>query len=107
MCCRPALQKSADPRLTEELLLRLHPERSTSSTGSPRSRPTVSPVRQFFQSYVPLRCSSPTLPVSFILLRFKRVDNLGAYRIPPETGRLSGHDAQFVGAKISDSGRNS
>jgi hypothetical protein len=28
------------------------------------------------------------LPVSFISLRFERVDNLGAYRIPPETGIL-------------------
>jgi hypothetical protein len=29
-----------------------------------------------------------SLPVSFISLRFERVDNLGAYRIPPETGIL-------------------
>jgi hypothetical protein len=29
------------------------------------------------------------MPVSFIYLsRFERVDNLGAYRIPPETGIL-------------------
>jgi hypothetical protein len=28
------------------------------------------------------------LPVSFISLRFERVDNLGAYRIPSETGIL-------------------
>jgi len=28
------------------------------------------------------------LPVSFISLRLERVDNLGAYRIPPETGIL-------------------
>jgi hypothetical protein len=28
------------------------------------------------------------LPVSFISLRFERVDHLGAYRIPPETGIL-------------------
>jgi hypothetical protein len=28
------------------------------------------------------------VPVSFISLRFERVDNLGAYRIPPETGTL-------------------
>ena len=28
------------------------------------------------------------MPVSFISLRFERVDNLGAYRIPPETGIL-------------------
>jgi hypothetical protein len=29
-----------------------------------------------------------SLPVSFISLRFERVDNLGGYRIPPETGIL-------------------
>jgi hypothetical protein len=36
------------------------------------------------------------LPVSFISLRFERVDNLGAYRIPPETGILipSGYDSE-------------
>jgi hypothetical protein len=28
------------------------------------------------------------LPVSFISCAFERVDNLGAYRIPPETGLL-------------------
>jgi hypothetical protein len=28
------------------------------------------------------------LPVYFIYLRLERVDNLGAYRIPPETGIL-------------------
>jgi hypothetical protein len=28
------------------------------------------------------------LPVSFICLRFVRLDNLGAYSIPPETGLL-------------------
>ena len=28
------------------------------------------------------------MPVSFISLRFERVDNLGDYRIPPETGIL-------------------
>jgi hypothetical protein len=28
------------------------------------------------------------LPVSFISCAFERVDNLGAYRIPPETGIL-------------------
>jgi hypothetical protein len=28
------------------------------------------------------------MPVSFISLRLERVDNLGAYRIPPETGIL-------------------
>jgi hypothetical protein len=35
------------------------------------------------------------LPVSFICLRFKRVDNLGAYSIPSETGLLipSGYDS--------------
>jgi len=35
------------------------------------------------------------LPVSFISLRLERVDNLGAYRIPSETGILisSGYDS--------------
>jgi hypothetical protein len=33
------------------------------------------------------------LPVSFYLLRFERVDNLGAYRIPPETGILIPSDS--------------
>jgi hypothetical protein len=28
------------------------------------------------------------LPVSFISCAFERADNLGAYRIPPETGLL-------------------
>jgi hypothetical protein len=34
------------------------------------------------------------LPVSFISCAFERVDNLGAYSIPPETGLLipSGYD---------------
>jgi len=37
------------------------------------------------------------LPVSFISLRFERVDNLGAYRIPPETGILIPSDfASYV-----------
>jgi len=38
------------------------------------------------------------LPVSFISLRFERVDNLGAYRIPPETGILipSGFDNRHL-----------
>jgi len=35
-----------------------------------------------------LRCYSFSLPVSFICLRFERVDNLGAYSIPSETGLL-------------------
>jgi hypothetical protein len=38
----------------------------------------IQPDRQFLTS----------LPVSFISLRLERVDNLGAYRIPPETGIL-------------------
>jgi len=32
------------------------------------------------------------LPVSFISLRLERVDNLGAYRIPSETGILISSD---------------
>jgi hypothetical protein len=44
------------------------------------------------------------LPVSFISLRLERVDNLGAYRIPPETGILipSGFDSYQTGAEISN-----
>ena len=33
-------------------------------------------------------CCGSSLPVSFYLLRFERVDNLGAYSIPSETGLL-------------------
>jgi hypothetical protein len=55
---------------------------------SPRSRPIVS-----FRSRKFLFCFTATVPIFFIagllyLLRFERVDNLGAYRIPPETGIL-------------------
>jgi hypothetical protein len=37
------------------------------------------------------------MPASFISLRLERVDNLGAYRIPPETGILIPSD--FVNAE--------
>ena len=55
---------------------------------SPRSRPTVS----LRPSTFPILCAAAVL-LFFIagllyLLRFERVDNLGAYRIPPETGLL-------------------
>jgi len=36
----------------------------------------------------PPQCYLFSLPVSFIRLRFERVDNLGAYSIPSETGLL-------------------
>jgi hypothetical protein len=41
------------------------------------------------------------------LLRFERVDNLGAYRIPPETGILipSGCDTYSAKAKTRDYNR--
>jgi hypothetical protein len=35
-----------------------------------------------------LKSDGMRMPVSFISLRLERVDNLGAYRIPPETGIL-------------------
>ena len=43
----------------------------------------------------PPQCYSFSLPVSFICLRFERVDNLGAFSIPSETGLLipSVHDS--------------
>ena len=55
---------------------------------SPRSKPMVS-----FRSEKFFVCFTPAVLIFFIagllyLLRFKRVDNLGAYRIPPETGLL-------------------
>jgi hypothetical protein len=55
---------------------------------SPRSKPIVSCCSRKF-----LVCLASTVLIFFIagllyLLRFERVDNLGAYRIPPETGIL-------------------
>jgi len=55
---------------------------------SPRSNPIVS-----FCSAKLLVCFAPAVLIFFIagllyLLRFERVDNLGAYRIPSETGLL-------------------
>jgi hypothetical protein len=55
---------------------------------SPRSKPIVSFCSRKF-----LLCVAATALTFFIagllyLLRFERVDNLGAYRIPPETGLL-------------------
>jgi hypothetical protein len=55
---------------------------------SPRSRPIVSFCSRKF-----LLCFAAAVLIFFIagllyLLRFERVDNLGAYRIPPETGIL-------------------
>ena len=55
---------------------------------SPRSNPTVN-----FCSEIFLLCCAATVLTFFIagllyLLRFERVDNLGAYSIPPETGLL-------------------
>jgi hypothetical protein len=55
---------------------------------SPRSKPIVSFCSRKF-----LFCFTATVPIFFIagllyLLRFERVDNLGANRIPPETGIL-------------------
>ena len=55
---------------------------------SPRSKPMVSFCSRKF-----LLCLATTVLIFFIagllyLLRFERVDNLGAYRIPPETGIL-------------------
>jgi hypothetical protein len=55
---------------------------------SPRSKPIVSFCSEKF-----LACFTPAVLTFFIagllyLLRFERVDNLGAYRIPPETGIL-------------------
>ncbi len=55
---------------------------------SPRSKPMVS-----FCSAQFLICFASAVLIFFIagllyLLRFERVDNLGAYRIPPETGLL-------------------
>jgi hypothetical protein len=54
------------------------------------------------------------LPVSFISLRFERVDNLGAYRIPPETGilipsgfvsyRVHSFCQHLAGVQVRDSG---
>jgi hypothetical protein len=41
------------------------------------------------------------LPVSFISLRFERVDNLGAYRIPPETGILIPSDFDSNQSQLS------
>jgi hypothetical protein len=34
------------------------------------------------------RGASSSLPVSFISCAFKRIDNLGTYCIPPETGLI-------------------
>jgi len=54
----------------------------------------VQPDRQFLLSKIfALLCFASTVLTFFIaaflyLLRFERVDNLGAYRIPPETGLL-------------------
>src|SRR5512136_1823721 len=55
---------------------------------SPRSNPTVN-----FCSEIFLPCFAATVLTFFIagllyLLRFERVDNLGAYSIPSETGLL-------------------
>jgi hypothetical protein len=55
---------------------------------SPRSNPIVSFCWEKF-----LLCFAATVLIFFIagllyLLRFKRVDNLGAYSIPSETGLL-------------------
>jgi hypothetical protein len=55
---------------------------------SPRSNPIVSFCSEKF-----LLCFATAVLILFIagllyLLRSKRVDNLGAYRIPPETGLL-------------------
>jgi hypothetical protein len=55
---------------------------------SPRSRPIVSFCSEKF-----LICFTVVVLIFFIagllyLLRFERVDNLGAYSIPPETGLL-------------------
>jgi hypothetical protein len=60
---------------------------------SPRSKPIVSFCSRKF-----LLCVAATVLIFFIanllyLLRFERVDNLGAYRIPPETGLLIPSDS--------------
>jgi hypothetical protein len=66
----------------------LRPIRNTSSIDPPGpNQSSVSALEKF------LLCFVATVLIFFIagllyLLRFERVDNLGAYRIPPETGIL-------------------
>ena len=74
--------------LFQQLLPPLHPTHSTNSIDRPSpNQSSVSGPEKF------LVCLAPAVLIFFIagllyLLRFKRVDNLGAYRIPPETGLL-------------------
>src|SRR5207244_11761820 len=70
---------------------------------SPISRPTVSLSPANF----PIPCAAAVLiffiAVLLYLLRFERVDNLGAYRIPPETRLLipSGYNNHDSRPRIS------
>jgi hypothetical protein len=62
-----------------------------------RSIPQIQTNRQFCSRKF-LLCVAATVLTFFIanllyLLRFERVDNLGAYRIPPETGLLIPSDS--------------